>query len=69
MAYVEKQIARLDLRLRALETILSKHKYLAGDKLTLADLFALPYGQGAVNASNATVVKAWHGTEYPLEIA
>ncbi|KAK4685956.1 glutathione S-transferase, partial [Tremellales sp. Uapishka_1] len=34
-------------RLDAYETILSKHKYLAGNELTLADLFHLPYGKMA----------------------
>lgn len=31
-------------KLEGYERILSKHAYLAGDKLTLADLFHLPYG-------------------------
>ena len=34
----------LNARLDAYEKILSKQKYLAGDELTLADLFHLPCG-------------------------
>ncbi|KLO14541.1 glutathione S-transferase [Schizopora paradoxa] len=36
--------AKLEAKLDAYEVILSKHAYLGGDKLTLADLFHLPYG-------------------------
>jgi glutathione S-transferase len=34
----------LDGKMAAYEAILSKQKYLAGDELTLADLFHLPHG-------------------------
>ncbi|KAG7085972.1 hypothetical protein E1B28_003497 [Marasmius oreades] len=37
-------IKQLDDKLKAYEVILGKHKYLAGDELTMADLFHLPYG-------------------------
>lgn len=37
-------IAQLEPKLDVYEQILSKQKYLAGDELTLADLFHLPYG-------------------------
>ncbi|KAJ6480557.1 glutathione S-transferase [Mycena vitilis] len=42
-AIVDEQLAALDKKLDGYERILSKHRYLAGDKLTLADLFHLPY--------------------------
>jgi len=38
--YIESLRGKLD----AYEAILSKQKYLAGDEITLADLFHLPYG-------------------------
>lgn len=38
-AVVEKTTARLNAKMDAYETILSKQKYLAGDNYTLADLF------------------------------
>ncbi|KAK1222837.1 hypothetical protein PQX77_014259 [Marasmius sp. AFHP31] len=37
-------IAQLNAKLKAYEIILGKQKYLAGDEVTLADLFHLPYG-------------------------
>ncbi|KAJ7657226.1 thioredoxin-like protein [Mycena polygramma] len=42
-ALVDEQIPILDKKLDGYELILSQHRYLAGDKLTLADLFHLPY--------------------------
>ncbi|KAK3322867.1 glutathione S-transferase [Apodospora peruviana] len=41
---VAKHAAQLDETLAVYERILSERKYLAGDELTLADLFHLPYG-------------------------
>ncbi|KAI0092235.1 glutathione transferase [Irpex rosettiformis] len=41
---VKEKLAGLEGKLDAYEVILSKQKYLAGDKLTVADLFHLPYG-------------------------
>jgi glutathione S-transferase len=39
------QLAKsLEGKMSGYEAILSKHKYLAGDEITLADLFHLPYG-------------------------
>ncbi|EEB98364.1 hypothetical protein MPER_02138, partial [Moniliophthora perniciosa FA553] len=38
------QIEALDAKLKVYETILEKQKYLAGNEITLADLFHLPYG-------------------------
>ncbi|KAJ7711887.1 glutathione S-transferase [Mycena metata] len=40
---IDKEIAAIDKTLDAYEMILGRQKYLAGDVLTLADLFHLPY--------------------------
>ncbi|EEB94251.1 hypothetical protein MPER_06962, partial [Moniliophthora perniciosa FA553] len=40
----EEIIATLDRKLNGYEAILGKQKYLAGDELTVVDLFHLPYG-------------------------
>ncbi|KAL1406991.1 hypothetical protein Q8F55_006404 [Vanrija albida] len=50
---VETLTATLAKRLEGYERILSKQKYLAGDKLTLADIFHLPYGKMAVDLGKA----------------
>ncbi|KAF7342234.1 hypothetical protein MVEN_01811400 [Mycena venus] len=42
-AVVKEQLEVLDKKLDAYEAILSKQRYIGGDKLTLADLFHLPY--------------------------
>jgi len=42
--HVEALIARLEDKLAGYERILGKQKYLAGDDITLADLYHLPYG-------------------------
>ncbi|KAJ6529779.1 glutathione S-transferase [Mycena capillaripes] len=42
-AAVEQQLPILDKKLEAYDVILAKHRYVAGDKLTLADLFHIPY--------------------------
>ncbi|RAH44990.1 glutathione S-transferase [Aspergillus brunneoviolaceus CBS 621.78] len=41
---VQALVAQLDAALQGYERILSKQKYLAGDSVTLADLYHLPYG-------------------------
>jgi glutathione S-transferase len=41
---VSKLTGTLETVLAAYKTILSKQKYLAGEELTLADLYHLPYG-------------------------
>ncbi|KAJ7649358.1 glutathione S-transferase [Mycena polygramma] len=43
-AVIDEHVPLLDKKLDGYERILAKHRYLAGDKLTLADLFHLPYG-------------------------
>ncbi|KAJ7237926.1 glutathione S-transferase [Mycena rebaudengoi] len=42
-AIIDEQTAILDKKLDAYNAILGKQRYLAGDALTLADLFHLPY--------------------------
>ncbi|KAJ7759664.1 glutathione S-transferase [Mycena metata] len=42
-ALVDTELAALEKKLDAYEVILSRHRYVAGDTLTLADLFHLPY--------------------------
>jgi glutathione S-transferase len=39
----DELIGRLEPKLDVYDKILSKQKYLAGDELTLADLFHIPY--------------------------
>ncbi|KAI0342897.1 glutathione S-transferase [Trametopsis cervina] len=41
---LDTMLGKLDERLNGYERILAKHKYLAGDEYTLADLFHLPWG-------------------------
>ncbi|KAG8952803.1 hypothetical protein FRC04_003728 [Tulasnella sp. 424] len=41
----KKLVENLNTKLDGYERLLSKHKYLAGDELTLADLWHLPYGE------------------------
>jgi len=43
-AVVDSCVAMLTAKLDGYEVILGKQKYLAGDELTVADLFHLPYG-------------------------
>ncbi|KAJ7071623.1 glutathione S-transferase [Mycena amicta] len=40
---VEAQLPLLEIRVAGYEAILGKTRYLAGDKITLADIFHLPY--------------------------
>ncbi|KAJ7709046.1 glutathione S-transferase [Mycena rosella] len=42
-AVLEEQLAILDKKLDAYDVILGKHRYIAGESLTLADLFHIPY--------------------------
>ncbi|KAF8516161.1 glutathione S-transferase [Hysterangium stoloniferum] len=47
-AVVAERLAALTAKLEIYEVILGKQKYLAGDKITLADLFHLPCGSTLV---------------------
>ncbi|KAF8645498.1 hypothetical protein AX16_007783 [Volvariella volvacea WC 439] len=56
--------AMLNAKLDAYERILSKQKYLAGDEITLADLFHVPYGVLATTSGSDAItsrpnVKRW----------
>jgi len=44
-ARLEKHVETLKMKLQGYERILSKQKYIAGNELTVVDLFHLPYGQ------------------------
>ncbi|CAE6367791.1 unnamed protein product [Rhizoctonia solani] len=61
----QKHLLVLKDKMTAYERILSKQKYLAGDSITLADLFHLPYGaeidriDGTVLGSNPNVKRWW----------
>ncbi|PVH87781.1 glutathione-S-transferas-like protein [Cadophora sp. DSE1049] len=48
-ALVKESLDKLDTCLAVYESILSKQKYLAGNKFTLADLYHLPYGVEALD--------------------
>ncbi|KAI0271236.1 glutathione S-transferase [Russula aff. rugulosa BPL654] len=62
---VEELVGKLEGKLDGYETILGKQKYLAGDNLTVADLFHLPYGSicfdqlGYGNFDKRPNVKRW----------
>ncbi|KAG6825609.1 hypothetical protein H0H93_000478, partial [Arthromyces matolae] len=57
-ATFEALIKKLDAKLDVYDKILGKQKYLAGDELTLADLFHIPYGTMlAVAGSNIMETK------------
>ncbi|KAG6877618.1 hypothetical protein C0993_005622 [Termitomyces sp. T159_Od127] len=57
-AAFEAHIKKLDAKLEVYDKILSKQKYVAGDELTLADLFHIPYGAMlAVAGSNIMETK------------
>ncbi|KAJ6597566.1 glutathione S-transferase [Mycena vulgaris] len=56
-AVVDKEITTLDKTLEAYDVILAKHKYLAGDELTLADLFHLPYAPLLANAGSNVMTR------------
>jgi len=63
--HVEELVGQLEGKLDGYEIILSKQKYLAGDNLTVADLFHLPYGSmvfeqlGYGNLDKRPNVKRW----------
>ncbi|KAG8686774.1 hypothetical protein FRC08_012325 [Ceratobasidium sp. 394] len=50
-ALASKHIKTLENKMEGYERILSKQQYLAGDKISLADLFHLPYGSFVNNIS------------------
>ncbi|KAJ3500080.1 hypothetical protein NMY22_g19382 [Coprinellus aureogranulatus] len=56
-AIYEANNETLNAKLDVYEKILSKQKYLAGDELTLADLFHLPYGTLVSAAGSDAITK------------
>ncbi|KAJ6582521.1 thioredoxin-like protein [Mycena vulgaris] len=61
---IDAQSEVLDKKLDAYDVILGKHRYLAGEKLTLADLFHLPYAShvalGGDTMTKKTNVARWY---------
>jgi glutathione S-transferase len=57
-ANLEKNQTKLRSKLEAYDVILGKHKFLAGDEVTLADLFHLPYGSLVSKVSGSVVIAA-----------
>lgn len=56
-AVFEANNATLHAKLDVYEKILSKQKYVAGDELTLADLFHLPYGNLVAQTGSDAIAK------------
>jgi glutathione S-transferase len=60
-----KHTAALDVTLAVYEGILSKRKYLAGDEVTVADLFHLPYGSMAKDVGYSSIFEKYpHVTKW-----
>ncbi|KAJ6522775.1 glutathione S-transferase [Mycena vulgaris] len=61
---IDEQSVILDKKLEAYDVILGKHRYLAGESLTLADLFHLPYAplvaSGGDNMTRKPNVARWY---------
>jgi len=55
-ATVAEYLERFEGKLDAFNVILGKQKFLAGDKITLADLFTLPYGS-LLKAANVDILE------------
>ncbi|KAH7156359.1 glutathione S-transferase [Dactylonectria macrodidyma] len=67
-AVIKTKLDALDTALQGYERILSQQRYLAGDEITLADLFHLPFGGlveplgfGELVAKYPAVEKWWNG--------
>ncbi|KAJ7168000.1 glutathione S-transferase [Mycena filopes] len=65
-ALVDTELAILDKKLDAYEAILAKHRYVAGETITLADLFHLPYASfvtlgGSDIMTRRPNVARWYG--------
>ena len=64
-AQLAKHAAALDVTLAVYEGILSKTKYLAGNEVTLVDLFHLPYGKMAKDVGYANIFEKYpHVTKW-----
>ena len=55
---VKKHVDTLSAKLDVYEQILSKQKYIAGEQLTLADLFHLPYGAKLYPAGHGDLIES-----------
>ncbi|EEU45668.1 uncharacterized protein NECHADRAFT_40697 [Fusarium vanettenii 77-13-4] len=60
---VKAKLEDLDKSLQGYERILSKQKYLAGDNITLADLFHLPYGDSSEPFGFSELLAKYPATE------
>lgn len=60
---VKAKLEDLDKSLQGYERILSKQKYLAGDNITLADLFHLPYGDSSEPFGFSELLTKYPATE------
>ncbi|KZV99257.1 glutathione S-transferase [Exidia glandulosa HHB12029] len=56
---VKEYAEKLDVKLQGYERMLSKSKYLAGDTITLADLFHLPYGYMLETATKSDLLQKY----------
>ncbi|KAH7884262.1 glutathione S-transferase-like protein [Phlebopus sp. FC_14] len=56
-AKVQELLAHLNAKLDAYETILGRQAYLAGENVTLADLFHLPYGTVVIEVLGCNVLE------------
>ncbi|KAJ7734756.1 glutathione S-transferase [Mycena maculata] len=54
--HLKSVLATMNSKLDAYETILSKQKYLAGDTVTIADLFHLPWAYGLTEKANLDLI-------------
>ncbi|KAJ7184698.1 glutathione S-transferase [Mycena filopes] len=55
-AVVERELAAIDRTLEGYEVLLGRQRYLAGETLTLADLFHLPYAPLLANEAGSDVM-------------
>ena len=55
---LQKHVDTLGAKLDIYEQILSKQEYLAGNEVTLADLFHLPYGAKLYVAGHGDVIES-----------
>ncbi|KAF8149090.1 glutathione S-transferase [Crassisporium funariophilum] len=54
-AAFEIHVAKLKTKLEVYDKILSKQRYLAGDEVTLADLYHLPYGYALISVGSSVM--------------
>ena len=59
LSAVKAHKATLAKKLEGYERVLSKHRYIGGEKMTLADLFHLPYGTKVVEVGLLCERNGW----------